>query len=189
MEPTEALHRAIDQAQRIVANIEPSQLGDPTPCTDFDVKGLLNHLVASVQGLADAASGQKWDLGAYGRDVLGDDPSGAFDTAADRLRAAVPGPSALEQEWAMPFGDSPGAQSIGIGIMEVAQHGWDLAKATGQDDPANFDDELSVTALELAQQNMPPDDQRPEGQFGPSVPVPEDAPPHDRLAGFMGRTP
>ena len=49
---------------------------------DFDLRALLNHTVASLDGLADAATGSTWDLTAYGRDVLGDDPRGTFLRAA-----------------------------------------------------------------------------------------------------------
>ena len=188
MEPTTALHRALDQTSTIVAAISDDQYGQSTPCDEFDVKALLNHFVASVQGLADAASGTTWDMGAYGRDVLGDDPKQTFADAADRLRQAAPqDPGTLERNWNMPFGETPGAQAIAIAIMEITQHGWDLAKATGQQ--PDFDDELAEATLELARQNMPPDDQRPEGTFGPPVPVADDAPATDRLAAFMGRTP
>lgn len=187
MEPDQALHRALDQIERIAGGIRPDQLERPTPCTEFDVRALLNHTTASLQGLADAASGRTWDMGTYGRDLLGDDPIGSFTTGVRALRAAASPDDVLERMWSMPFGDTPGRQAIAIAIMEVAQHGWDLARATDQD--VVFDDELAETALELAKANMPPDDQRPEGTFGPPVPVPDDAAAADRLAGFMGRTP
>ena len=187
MEPTAALHRAIDQITEIVVAIPPDRYDRSTPCEDFDVEALLNHTVASMQGLAEAAQGRTWDMGSYGRDNLGDDPAGALRAAGDSLREATTGDDVLERPWAMPSGDSPGAQAIAIGIMEVSQHAWDLAKATGQD--VDFDDEVWEHALELAKQNLPPDDQRPAAAFGPSVPVAEDAPAADRLAAFMGRTP
>ena len=188
MEPTTALHRAIDQTSTIVAAIDPDQFGRSTPCDDFDVKSLLNHTVASVQGLANAASGTPWDLAAYGRDVLGDDAKQSFATEAERLRDATPEDGdTLERNWNMPFGETPGAQAIAIGIMEITQHGWDLARATGQQ--PDFDDELSETALELARKNMPPDDKRTPDSFGPSVEIADDAPAHDRLAAFLGRRP
>jgi uncharacterized protein (TIGR03086 family) len=187
MEPTVALHRALDQLSAVVDATTADQYGLPTPCEDFDVKTLLNHTVASVRGLADAAAGTTWDMSMYGRDLLGDDPAGSFATAASALREATTGEDVLDRAWAMPSGESPGAQAIAIGILEVTQHAWDLARATGQD--VAFDRELSEHALELAQQNLPPDDQRPPAAFGPSVPVDDAAPAHDRLAAFMGRTP
>jgi uncharacterized protein (TIGR03086 family) len=187
MEPTDALRRALDQSERIVESIDPTQLDRPTPCTEFDVKALLNHTVASVQGLANAASGETWDMATYGHDLLGDDPVGAFKAAAAALRSATSGDDTLTREWAMPFGPTPGERAIAIGIMEVTQHGWDLAKATAPA-PA-FDEDLAAAALEVAKANMPPDDQRPAETFGPSVPVADDAPASDRLAAFLGRTP
>ena len=188
MEPTVALHRALDQTTGIVDRITDDQLDRPTPCEDFDVTALLNHTVASMQGLANAASGEPWDMATYGQDLLGGDPVGTFRAAASSLREATAGDDVLDRPWNMPFGESPGSQAINIAIMEVVQHGWDLARATDQRD-VPFDDELSETALELARKNLPPDDQRPAAAFGPSVPAADDAPAHDRLAAFMGRTP
>jgi uncharacterized protein (TIGR03086 family) len=188
MEPTTALHRALDQTSAIVAGIDDGQLGLPTPCADFDVRALLNHTVASLDGLADAATGSTWDLTAYGRDVLGDDPKGTFLRAAERLREATPSDGdTLERTWNMPFGETPGSRSIAIAILGVTQHGWDVAKATGQQ--PDYDEELAEAALELAHQNMPPADQRTPESFGPPVPVADDAPAHDRLAAFLGWTP
>jgi uncharacterized protein (TIGR03086 family) len=187
MEPTEALHRALTEITRISDGIVRDDLAHSTPCEDFDVKALLNHTVASMQGLAEAASGRPWDMSAYGRDVLDDDPKEAVRSAAAALRDATSAADILERPWAMPGGDRPGAQAIAIGIMEVAQHGWDLARATGQQ-PA-LDPAVSELALELARQNLPPDDERPPAAFARSVPVGDDAPAHDRLAAFMGRQP
>ena len=87
----------------------------------------------------------------------------------------------------MPSGEMPGEQAIAIPIIEVAQHGWDLARATKQ--PMSLDDAMAEEVLGIAKEYMPPDDQRPAEMFGPSVPVSKDAPPADRLAAFLGRTP
>jgi uncharacterized protein (TIGR03086 family) len=191
MDAHTALHRAIDHTERIVATIGDDDLGRPTPCDEFDVRALLNHLVASTTGLADAAGGTTWDMSLYGRDLLGDDPGGAFRDAAARLRSATPpDPADVERTWAMPSGDAPGAMGAAVATLELTQHAWDLAKALGRaDDDAAFDDELAEYALGLAHQNLPPDDQRTPASFGPTVAVPGDAPAHDRLAGFMGRRP
>jgi uncharacterized protein (TIGR03086 family) len=186
MEAHETLHRAIDQAARLVDDLGDDDLAKPTPCDQFDVKALLNHLVASTDGLANAATGQTWNMATYGQDLVGDDPKGAFARAATRLRDATATSDTLERTWKMPFGESPGSRAIPIGIIELAQHAWDLGKATGRTD---LDEELGATALELAQQNMPPDDQRSPETFGKSVPVADDAPAPDRLAGFLGRQP
>ncbi len=187
MDNLDALHRGLDQMERIVRAISPTQYDRPTPCTDFDIRALLNHTVASLAGLASAATGETWDMTAYERDVLGDDPGSAFAEGVSALRRATVDGGSLERDWAMPFGPTPGEQAIAIGIIEVTQHGWDLAEAAGQDGP--FDEELAEAALVLAHANMPPDDDRPAGTFGHSVPVPDDAPARDRLAGFLGRTP
>jgi uncharacterized protein (TIGR03086 family) len=92
MERTGALHRALDQTEAIVDATTPEQLSCPTPCSQFDLRDLLNHTVASVQGLADAASRRGWDMSIYTQDALGKDPYGAFNAAAAQLREATASP-------------------------------------------------------------------------------------------------
>ena len=186
MESTEALRRAIDQTQTIVDAITPDQMEKPTPCSDFNVKALLNHVVVSMQEFAKSASGEGFDFAAYGKDALGTDHRAAFRDAGARLRDAAAS-GAGDRDWSMGSGPLPGDRGLAMTAMEITQHGWDLARATGQE--GVFDEELCETVLELARQNMPPDEQRSPQAFGTSVPIGDDAPAHDRLAAFMGRTP
>ena len=185
MESTELLHRALDHATAVVEAITPDQMSNKTPCREFDVRTLLNHTTASVQAFAGAATGDTLDMSLYGEDLIGDDPSGAFKQAADNLRAATANAAALTRPWGMPSGEMPGERAIAIPIIEVAQHGWDLARATKQ--PRSLDDAMAEEVLGIAKEYMPPDDQRPAEMFGPSVSISESAPPADRLAAFLGR--
>ena len=83
--------------------------------------------------------------------------------------------------------DLPGEVAALVALDEVVVHGWDLARATGQDyDPG----EAAILAcLGFAQSFEPPADADDGGLFGPPVPVPDDAPALDRLAGATGRDP
>lgn len=185
MESTQLLHRALDHATAVVEGIKPDQMNDETPCREFDVRTLLNHTTASLEAFAGAATGGTLDMSLYGKDLLGDDPTGAFKQAADNLRAATAGQAALKRPWGMPSGEMPGEKAIAIPIIEVAQHGWDLARATKQ--PRSLDDAMAEEVLGIAKEYMPPDDQRPAEMFGPSVSISKDAAPADRLAAFLGR--
>jgi uncharacterized protein (TIGR03086 family) len=187
MEPTKLLHRALEHATGIVERIKPNQMKLGTPCPDFDVATLLNHTTASVQGFADAASGKGLDMGLYQQDLLGNDPEGSFAKAAAELRGATADPAVVKQKWGLPFGDTPGDRAIAIAIIEVAQHGWDLARATKQE--STLDDDTAEGVLAIAKENFPPDDERPPEMFGPPVTVSDDAPAPDRLAAFLGRKP
>jgi len=186
MDPISIFQRAVDQTGQIVSGVKPEQLGLPTPCSDWDVRGLLNHTVGAVQMFDTAARGGAFDGTRFGQDLLGDDANGAYDRASADLRNALGREGVLEAMWAMPFGTVPGMMAIGIATMEALQHGWDVARATGQQ--AEFDPELSEAALGTARM-LPAEQIRQPGVFGPEVPCGEDAPAHDRLAAFLGRQP
>ena len=71
--------------------------------------------------------------------------------------------------------------SIGQHVSDIAVHGWDIARATGQ--TADFDSEVAEVGLEWARENLKP---QFRGQaFGPEVSASPDAPPYDRLADFF----
>jgi uncharacterized protein (TIGR03086 family) len=90
----------------------------------------------------------------------------------------------IDATWNMPFGPVPGVAAVGFATLEVAQHGWDVAKATGQQ--ADFDPQVTDVAMAAAQA-APAELVRSPGVFGPEADCPESAPLADRLAAFMGR--
>ncbi len=150
---------------------------------------LIEHMVggllqfASIPSSADATEAltPPADLG-----LTIDDAVAAFDNAGRKMLAAWKDPTTTNANYDMPWGATPGAALVGFMLIEVVTHGWDLAKATDQR-PA-FDDQLVLTTLEIAR--MYGDEGiRVPGMFGPIVPVADDAPLIDRLAGFLGRHP
>jgi uncharacterized protein (TIGR03086 family) len=188
MELTEALDRALDQTGKIVAGVSDEQLSSSTPCDEFDLRELINHTVVSTQFFAEAANGNAgtFDMKTYGTDVLGKDFKGAFERAASDLRSSTKDPAVLKETLPMPWGDSKGEQIVAITLIEEVQHGWDIARASGQQ--PTYDKKISELAFELAQKNMPPDEKRTPDSFGPSKPCPDGAPAVDQLAAFLGRT-
>ncbi len=78
----------------------------------------------------------------------------------------------------------PGAVAGVVALDELVVHGWDLAVATGQ--PYAASDAEVLAAIGLASSFPAP---RDGSLFGPIVPVPDDAPPLDRLLGLTGRPP
>jgi uncharacterized protein (TIGR03086 family) len=185
MDPISVLKKAVDQGGAIVNGVKPDQLGKPSTCADWDVRGLLNHLVAAVDMFAVGAQGQPLDFDEFGKDQLGDDPAAAFAAAAKRLHESLDKPGVMDHNWTMPFGEVPAMVGAGFSTIEIFAHSWDVARSTGQD-PA-FDDEVSETALNVAK--MAPAEQiRQPGVFGPEVECGADAPLADRVAAFLGRT-
>jgi uncharacterized protein (TIGR03086 family) len=176
--------------QRVVDGVRPEQMDEPTPCSEWDVRALLAHLVGVNEVFAAAVRGEDPTSMSH-EDLLGDDPSGAYRRSVDEAMAAWESPAALEQTLHLPFGHMPAAFAIGIHFIDNLVHRWDLATATGQDHLLNA--ESAGLALQMCQQNfaaLPPDQARGEGKpFGPEVPWDDDAPLHERLVAFLGRHP
>jgi uncharacterized protein (TIGR03086 family) len=177
------LNRAVTAAGRIVAGIGPGQWDQPTPCPGLDVRTLVNHLVTG--NLLFAALVTQTPPPDRDADHLGDDPVAAFQNAGARLTDAFRAPGVLGKVYTAPFGTGPGAALAQVRIIEQLAHGWDLARATGQ--PADFPADVAEHALAASRAQLT---SRPAGAnapFAPEVPVPDDAPAIDRLAGFLGR--
>lgn len=177
------LDRALAATEAVVAGIRPGQWPAPTPCTELDVRAVLNHLVSGNLMFAALVRGEPPpDRGA---DHLGGDPLTAFQRAAAQMREAFAAPGVLESVYTAPFGTAPGTALLHIRIIEALAHGWDLARATGQ--PAAFPDDVAERALAAARKQLTSRPEGPGAPFGAEVPVAEDAPAIDRLAGFLGR--
>jgi uncharacterized protein (TIGR03086 family) len=177
------LGRALAATEAVVAGIRPDQWPTPTPCTELDVHGVLNHLVRGNQLFAAIVGGEPRPV--LGADHLGDDPLAAYQRAAAQLREAFAAPGVLESVYQAPFGAGPGAVLVHVRIVEVLVHGWDLAQATGQ--PAEFPDDVAGRALARSRSRLTARPQGPGAPFAAEVPVPQEAPAVDRLAGFLGR--
>lgn len=183
--------RALDETAQLVDGVRPDQMGLPTPCSEWDVRALLTHLVGGNGRWAGVARGEPLRRGPAqgggpGADLLGGDPAGAYRRSAAELQAAWGDPALLDRPFALPIGDLPGRAALAQHLVETVVHGWDLARATGQQ-PA-YDPEVVRTALDFAQAHTPAD-RPPGGPFAPPVPVADDLPEIDRLAALLGRTP
>lgn len=178
--------RALASTRRIVAGVRADQWHDATPCEDMDVHDVVNHIVSGNFWVAPLVEGRTIEeVGdRYDGDVLGDDPTAAYDTSAEPAAAAFHRPGALDAPVAVSYGPVPGRVYAGHRFLDVLIHGWDVAKATGQD--TTLDAELVEACWELAQREA--DMVRGSGVFGKEVPVPHDAPLQDRLLAFLGRT-
>ena len=187
-DPVALLSRALDQTGAIIARVRPEQATLPTPCRSWDVRALVNHVVQDVQQFTAMAGGGAWEQ--HDRDVVGDDWAGAYRAAAGALLAAWQRPGALEQTVRLPVGEVPASWRVDQQITDLAVHGWDVAKATGQ--PTGLDPELGQLALAWGRENLQPQFRGDEASgrvFGVEVRVDADAPLYDRLAGFFGRDP
>ena len=183
MDPVARIEAALENTQKIVAGVKEDQLSKPTPCSEFDVRLLLNHMLGGLDMLRQAASGEAATMPEG--DQFGADPGKEYAERAAKLLEAVRAPGALDGTWKMPFGELPAQMMASIAFVEHVTHGWDLAKATGQD--TTIPDGLLKEATEVV---TPMDAMwRMPGVCGPKVDVPDDVSATDKYAAFMGRQP
>ncbi|MFI5053725.1 MAG: TIGR03086 family metal-binding protein [Acidimicrobiia bacterium] len=190
MDEVATMSKVIKETKRVVGNIEPSQLDNPSPCEAWTVRDVLNHITGGAEmfGLCvrdgDVPDSKLGEL--MTGDNLGTDYKASFNKAVDDAEASFQIPGAMDRIVKLPFGEMPAGMALNIAIFDVTTHAWDLAKATGQS--TDLDPEVLATAYQIAQ-GMLSDEMRASGIFGPEVSVPEDAPMASRLAGLAGRTP
>ncbi|MET9505536.1 TIGR03086 family metal-binding protein [Streptomyces sp. NPDC006622] len=175
------LARAYGAVGDLIAAIQPEQWTAPTPCTEWDVRDVVRHLVG--MDLVFAAMIEGGPLPEREADPLGDDPVRAYRASSAALLAAFAGPGVLERTFRSPMGSATGAERLQIRLCDLLAHGWDLAQATGV--PARLPEDLAEQALAFAGPQL--SSQRRTGRFAESRPVEETAPAVDRLVAFLGR--
>lgn len=185
MTDTTALDDVLETTEAIVKGVKPDQHGLPTPCPDYDVGTLVNHIVAWAGIFADGASQKKPDINPATFDA-GADPAAEFHAAAQRLAAAFRD-GAADRPIDLGNGPSPGSMVAGMILMEQIGHGWDLATATDQ--PAPYSERAIAAAREATLANLKPEYRGPDKSFGDVVEVPDDAPALHQLIGLLGRDP
>ncbi|MEU3972040.1 TIGR03086 family metal-binding protein [Streptomyces bacillaris] len=180
---SELLEAAAARALPVVRGIDDAQLANRTPCAEYDVRALLNHLFLVVVNFQALAAREEADFGREPDFVADGDWRARFGEETARLVAAWDAPGAEEGttgQLGMP------ARTVGLMVLgDLTVHPWDLARATGADFvPApEVVEEVSPGLAALAPQG------REMKVFGEPVPVGADATAFDRLLGLTGRDP
>ncbi len=190
--PAVLFEKATRQALKAVAGITQEQLRHPTPCSEWDVQELLNHLIGGVEMVVGCFPGQTPDIApgssdsSYSTETQAAGLVEAYQSVVSQALHAALEPGALERNIETPLGDMPCAVFLSISSMDQFIHGWDLAKATGQD--TGLDPELAQVCYGMCVPDMA-DQGREAGVIGAAVAVSDDASIQDKLLGYMGRQP
>jgi uncharacterized protein (TIGR03086 family) len=176
---------AMNEFDRRVRAIRPDQWRNPTPCTEWDVRALVNHLVTEqlwVPLLLDGATVE--DVGGrFDGDQLGDDPVGAWQTAAVAAREAFAAPGALRRLVELSYGRRPADGYCQEMTMDLTVHAWDLARGIGADDC--LDEELVREVLGFIEPQV--EQLTGTGLFAAPVTVGDDVDAQTRLLALLGR--
>ena len=172
----------------LVAGVGAEQWHDGTPCSEWDVRTLVHHLVYEqrwvpllFEGLTIEQVGDRFE-----GDLMGDDAStwpGLLASSMEEAHAAVAEPDALKRTVHLSFGDTSGQEYVMQLTGDLAIHAWDLARATGQDDAIDPD----AVALLLPWAEAYAELLAASGMFGSPIDVGTGAPDEVRLLGLVGR--
>ncbi|WP_117209929.1 TIGR03086 family metal-binding protein [Allorhizocola rhizosphaerae] len=177
------LHQAATAGVPIVQGIDESQFDRGTPCAEFTVRELINHLFHVIIGFQSLAVKQTFDFSTTPGYVRAGDWRARFEHETAILVKAWAEPSALD-------GVSPGMglpqETVGaLAVLDLTIHVWDLARATDREYEAA--PEITARLSALAEQMGPT--ARQWKILADVVPVPPTASPFERLLGLTGRDP
>ena len=178
--PVDLYPRSTARALEVAGLVEPGQLRGPTPCSEWSVQDLLDHLVGGTDYLL-AALERREPVPRQGATAA--DFAAGVAAVLDGLTA----PGALDESCVSPLGfEWTVGQAVAGTFMDVLVHTFDLARATGQDE--RLDPELVEVCVAMFLPEMP-ERGRQAGLVGPAVPVGPDASSQVVLLAAMGRTP
>lgn len=187
MELLDQHDRAMDEFDRRVRAVGDDQWSAPTPCTDWDVRELVNHLVNEQYWAPHLLAGETLeDVGdRYDGDLLGEDPVHTWAAAAQAAREAFTAPGAIDGRVHTTMGEIPAVEYTRQMTMDLAIHAWDLARAIGADERLDPDLVDALYDTWEARRELIAD----SGVFARPVEVGEDADTQDRLLAMLGRDP
>jgi len=162
----------------VIAGLRPADLDTATPCAEFTVRGVLEHMIRGATMFAAAYRGEAPPE----PDVT--DPIVGVQAALGDLATSIAAPGALDRTIQAPFGATDGESFARFVVLDGLVHGWDLATATGQ--PYDPPTDLVTAVTGFAKQAL--EGLRDGDTFKSAVEPTADATPIERLAAYSGRT-
>lgn len=179
MDPLVAHQRAQDAFAGVLANVGVDQLDAGTPCSEWTVNDLIEHVIGGNEQVG------RWAANPVEPPDRPEGVGAAHRTAAAAAQAVFAGPDGLTTTFNLPFGELPGQFFIGIRTTDVLTHAWDLAAATGQS--TDIDPELAAEQLAAARNFVGPQFRGPGKPFHDEQPCSSGHTAADQLAAFLGR--
>jgi uncharacterized protein (TIGR03086 family) len=182
MELSEQLDTIVASLTGIAGGVRPDQFGNETPCANFKVRDVFDHMIQGASQLGPQLRGETPDPVPDG--LTDEERLGALKTHLDDLVAAAKSPGAGDRIVQAPFGEIPGSVLVQFLTVDGMVHTTDIARATGQTyDP---DPALAAEVLASAQQLIAPE-LRDGDTFAAETTVPDDASSITKLVAFTGR--
>jgi uncharacterized protein (TIGR03086 family) len=178
---------AAAETARAVGGADPGQLDKPTPCGDWDLHALLNHVILWTAHSAERrARDEPLPEDLMTTDFAADPGFGAaYAAQLDRAVGAWSDPAAWEGELKVMGSPTPAADVGALLLAEMVLHGWDVARATGQDHRVSEGTAAAVYRAVEANAEL----FRKYQGFAAPVQVPGSAPVLDRALALSGRDP
>lgn len=173
--------------ERRLTAIVADDWGRPTPCTEWDVRLVVNHIVGHEYRYADilATNSREYYAASRDDDFLGDDPLGSWRRGVVLLDEAIAGLDSLDITISF-LQPMPARDVLLVRVFEAAVHTWDVSRAIGFDE--RIDERLVALTYPLVERMI----QGPATSafFAPAqANLPSTATPQDRLLHLAGRTP
>lgn len=181
----QTLARAQEIAIDVLAKVQPDQLELPTPCDNWNVAQVIDHLVGAQYWAMAAIEGT--EMSETGEGASAGDFKASFAQAGQALLGSLSVEGALERTVNPGFGDMPAPALVSMAVTDTFTHAWDIAKATGQS--TDLDPEFAVQCLQGAKVGISDAFRSEEGSiFGLEQNAPAGASAADQLAAFLGRS-
>jgi len=185
--------RVLRQSVDIVDGIGDDQWDRPTPCAQWTVRELVEHMILENRGFAAAAGGETSDRRVWTDRQFVDDRRADYRASADRVVEAFGAPGVLDGEFWLPLINPavrlPARQAVSFHLLDYVVHGWDVAAAIGR--PVRVPADIAEAALDIALREVPdgPRRRRPQASFVPPVEATPGASALDRMLAWLGRSP
>ncbi|WP_250578612.1 TIGR03086 family metal-binding protein [Mycobacterium tuberculosis] len=173
-----AHQRAQDAFAALLANVRADQLGGPTPCSEWTINDLIEHVVGGNEQVG------RWAASPIEPPARPDGLVAAHQAAAAVAHEIFAAPGGMSATFKLPLGEVPGQVFIGLRTTDVLTHAWDLAAATGQS--TDLDPELAVERLAAARALVGPQFRGPGKPFADEKPCPRERPARRSAGGIFG---